>query len=181
MDSNIFNQAFNRAAMLMNDPKFNSIVESKAKKGSGMKSKGSSNEFSHLEAQAFGTPASYTQPIQETATPQNAITPSFLPSAIRESFSLNRPTMEAPQTVINEVQTYNPYTHQSQTINYDIIKALIDESISRHINEIKQSLITESNNGVKAVKVGEGNKIAFLDKHGNLYEGVLKLTKKAKK
>lgn len=167
MDSNFFNNALSRAAMLMNDEHFNNLVESKTRGG---KNKGN-NDLSHLEARAFN----------HMQTPQQN---SVLPNAIIESFNArNKVQNEVPQASINETFTYTPpqvqHTSPSQSVNYDIIKALIDESISRHLNEIRQTLINENVNTMKGFSFSEGNKVTFVDKRGNIYEGKLQLKKKA--
>jgi hypothetical protein len=172
MDSNILNNAINRAAMLMNNERFNSIVESKARGGAG---KGG-NEFSHFEAQAFGghTPQTQNTPVQQ---PVMQPTPSVLPTAIRESFSLSNTQVPVQQpSYITEAQTpvVQQTIPQSSSINYEIIKALIDESISRHLNEIKQSLLNESANSLSGIKISDGNKIVLMDKSKNIYDATLK-------
>lgn len=174
MDSKILNDAISRAAMLMNDSHFNSIVESKARGG---KVGRGGNEFSHFEAQAFG--AKTQQVPTQTQQPQMQ-TPSVLPTAIRESFSLNNTPQQVPQqTYITETQTpIVQHTIQQSSVNYDIIKVLIDESISRHLNEIRNTLLTESTNTMRGFSFGEGNKVTFIDKKGNVFEGRLELKKK---
>jgi hypothetical protein len=180
MDKSLLNNSISRAAMLMNDPHFNSIVESKARGG---KKGGNGREFSHLESQVFGFSSPQTQQtlVNEAQTQQPQFqTPSILPSAIRESFSLNGTAPQQQQTYVTEAQVQQPMIQTSLTtgVNYEIIKALIDESISRHLNEIKQTLINESANHMKGFSFGEGNKVTFVDKKGNVFEGKLELKKK---
>ena len=179
MDSNTLKNSISRAAMLMNDPHFNSIVESKARGG---KKSGNGREFSHLESQVFGFSSPQPQQtfVNEAQTQQQQFqVPSILPSAIRDSFSLNG-TVPQQQTYVTETQVQQPMiqTPVNSSVNYEIIKALIDESISRHLNEIKQTLMTESANHMRGFSFGEGNKVTFVDKKGNVFEAKLELKKK---
>ena len=177
MDKEIFNNAFSRAVTLMNDERFNAIVESKSREKSRMGNRGGGSSLSHLEAQAFGQAYSTPSTIQqEQYIPQQ--TPmggksaaSVLPQAIRESFNaiplqqIDTPSINPLDDVkiikenalkrqnINE--TPQQVYVQNSGINYEIIKALIDESISRHLNEIKQTLITESKNDLKGLRLTE--------------------------
>lgn len=200
MDKEIFNNAFSRAVTLMNDERFNAIVESKSREKSKMGNRGGGSSLAHLEAQAFGQTYSTPSTIQqEQYIPQQIpmsgkSAASVLPQAIRESFNaiplqqIDTPSINPLDDVqaikenalkrqsINE--TPQQVYVQNSGINYEIIKALIDESISRHLNEIKQTLITESKNDLKGLRLTEGNKIMLVDKKGNIYEGKLELKKK---
>ncbi len=194
MDKELFNNAFSRAVTLMNDKRFNAIVESKSR--NTQKSNSGSNDLSHLEAQAFGysqTPSVIDeQYVQQQVVPNGRSAASVLPQAIRESFN-NLPPQQVnvPLSPLDNVQVIKesqlkrqiieetPQLYvQNSGINYEIIKALIDESISRHLNEIKRSLITETNSNLKGLRLVEGNKIMLVDKKGNIYEGKLELKKK---
>ena len=107
MDKEIFNTAFSRAVTLMNDKRFNAIVESKSR--NSKKGNGGNSDLSHLEAQAFG----YTQTpsvIEEQYTQQQVIpngksAASVLPQAIRESFN-NLPPQQinTPISPLDNVQ-----------------------------------------------------------------------------
>lgn len=197
MEKEFFDKAFAKAAYLMNSDEFNQKVglyENKRKGGS----MDNVNEFSHFEKAAFGE--SVTTP--QTQSPDlaqleamafnnpmpNTQKESKLPQAILNSFK-NTPSPVSEMSV-NEGQSASErmvkiipekvVTSQptiSTGIDYGVIKALIDESISRHLNDIKNQIINESSN-LKGFKLTEGNKVQFLDTKGNLYEGILTLKKK---
>lgn len=128
-----------------------------------------------------------------------------LPKSIRESFAKRPPmsgddidstpigritqtlrkTVQQPQRQVINEQRYAPqpqqYIPQGGGIDYSLIKSIIDESVRRNIDEIKNSLLNESVSmpAFRGMKIGDGNRIQFLDSKGNLYEGVLKLKRKA--
>lgn len=111
--------------------------------------------------------------------PQSAIAGSGQGSGSQIEQIINGIAPQAQQQSVHQIteQRMQPVNVQSNgAIDYSIIKMLIDESISRNLESIKQSLINE--NTVRAFKLGDG-KIQFLDRKGNLYEGELKLKKKA--
>jgi hypothetical protein len=66
-------------------------------------------------------------------------------------------------------------------IDYSLIKSLIDESVARNLKEILgNGMLNESAAPrMMAMAIKSGNKFQFLDSKGNIYEGVLKLKKKA--
>ena len=59
----------------------------------------------------------------------------------------------------------------SISVDYSLIKALIDESVQRNLKQI----ITENKESMNSpvISIGKGNKIQFIDPKGNLYEGKL--------
>ena len=201
MDQKIFNQAFSRATALMNDDRFNSIVESKANIYSGT-NKGSEigggyNEFSNFEAMAFGAPSTPTAAPVSTPTydvpsfsaPVGNSAANKLPAAILESFQKTPSMSGGGQEIVVDTRTPMP-TKPIKTeavvtpmpsnggIDYSLIRMIVEESISKKINEL--SMLNESASMLKGLKFAEGNKIQFVDSKGNLYEGELKLKKRKK-
>lgn len=191
MEETIFNKAFNRAAELMNDDRFNAIVESKANAYSGAnKGKNDVNPFTNYESVAFGASTNNTQ--QTTMQQQNFNVPTMnskLPSAILESFAktptfnnsdpLSTITVKAqqPQATITETVSHP----NNGGIDYSLIKMIVDECITKKLGELTNGILTESSNNVlRGLRFAEGNKIQFVDNKGNLYEGELKLKKKKK-
>ena len=178
-----FDDIIARASALMNNEHFNNLVESKAGAFSGRKTIGKSN-FTDLEAQAFGAPIQTKKTITENTqvapiNNSNKSAASALPNVIRESFEKMPPVM-GTQSSLGMLSGVLPTTGAGQqtSIDYSLIKSLIDESISRHLNEIKQQIINENTSVLKGVRLGEGNKIALVDKKGNIYEGTLKMRQK---
>lgn len=188
MEQSLFNKAFSRATQLMNNERFNSIVESKANTMSKQSSNGignvGSNEFSAFEQIAFGSSVSAEQP---SINMDNA---SRLPSAIRESFMVQPPIEVNTQSPVDSVvpitrtvQNENIMPIQQMAnanIDYSLIKTIVEECINRKLNEFSKSMLNESETTIRGFKFSDGNKIQFIDRKGNLYEGELKL-KKTKK
>ena len=172
-----FNEIISRASTLMNNDEFNRLVEAKAGRKNINKSGGDA-QIAMFEAQAFGGPISSNnmsqnqtfQPIQ-----QNSQTTNKLPNIIRESFE-KVPPINSTQMSMNSLMGGQPQQNYTPSagIDYTIIKALIDESISRHLSEIKQNLLNESVNSLSGIKIGDGNKIVLVDKAQNVYDATLK-------
>jgi hypothetical protein len=183
-----FKQMISGAQALILNEDFNEKVEQRAAKESGRIYTPKTQKPSASEQFAIptNTPSSRDF-INEEAFEK-------LPPAIRESFKKTppiqinspsggildsiasdlaiKPAAIAQPQQLNEHTSYTPNT----SIDYNYIKYLIDESISKHITSIKESLLNEST--LRGVKISNGNKIQVLDSKGNLYEGLLKLKKK---
>lgn len=172
MDNKIFNNALSRAADLMNNPEFIAKVEGAANK-------------ERIKNGYVSKNTTFVNENVNTYVPQQNT--SSLPEAIRRSFDMTPPiTYEnTPNNIVTENIIPNNNILRQQVsavgmVDYSLIKSLIDESISRHLSEIKDKIINESANGLRAFKFSDGNKVQFLDNKGNLYEGELKLKKKKK-
>ena len=127
---------------------------------------------------------------QERITSNGQSALDRLPVAIRESIkktplmsddswpldergNVRQPAQKA--TAINEVQmpTQQPII-TGGAIDYGVIKAIVNECLREH----SKNMLNES---ISAFHIGNGNVIQFMDKKGNIFEGTLKLKKKAKK
>lgn len=203
MNESKFNDIMANAQRLMLDEDFNMAVESKAASFAGRKvpSGISNQDLRTYERMAFGNSYGDEKPItmiKPTNNPSdlNDRRYSKLPQAIRESFAKQPPmtgdnidntplgmvtknlALENRETNTSGMQQIPRHTHNSDGIDYSLIKSIIDESVRRHISEVKESILSE--NTIKGLKISKGNKIQLLDVSGNLYEGVLTLKRKAK-
>ena len=203
MNESKFNDIMANAQRLMLDEDFNMAVESKAASFAGRKDPSgiSNQDLRTYERMAFGNSYGDEKPItmiKPTNNPSdlNDRKYSKLPQAIRESFAKQPPmtgdnidntplgmitknlSLENREMNTNGNQQVPIPTRNSDGIDYSLIKSIIDESVRRHISEIKESILSE--NTIKGVKISKGNKIQLLDMSGNLYEGVLTLKRKAK-
>lgn len=149
----------------MNDEKFNQIVEGKAKNvtigenGNIVQNNNATQKF-YEQKQKFNT---------------NTYKKSGLPKEILESFQKTPPISTIPST--NEI--INETVYPNNSIDYSMIKDIVNECLNSQFNQIKNALINEST--VKGFTIKNGNKIQFLTKNGDLYEGELKLKKRKEK
>lgn len=182
MSPNLLEKALQRSAQLMNDPEFNRLVERKAGTHVAKEKNGGGNDLAALEAQCFAyasgnnTPSAQVQAYQSPIFTNNNVNSNLSAEKIQESNLPQNIKEEYLARLNNNTQTVS-MPQNNGGIDYTIIKALIDESISRNLENIKSSIITE--NSLRAFKIGSGNKIQLLDQKGNLYEAELKLKKKA--
>ena len=206
----------NQAAALMNNPRFNAIVESTSKrthrtaKANGGKIAGGGGAsfdplMASFEAQAgFGGSSTRTQSAQmQMLQEQQELIPkttqprkSNLPEEIQESFrkmpalsggygtAMTPPSsyygnlVEQTTTPVQQaptVQMQMPATPQVG-IDYEYLKYIINEAVK---NNMKQMLNESTAPTLTGLRMAGGNKIQFFDSKGNLYEGELKLKKKA--
>lgn len=187
-----------RAQQLMLSEDFNRAVERSASLNKG---KMNSDDISYLEAQAFGrvneTASSAPVINEQQAFNKNNINLDRLPAGLRESFAQTPPMSGgvldpkempdiSPLGQIAEnlsirqqpVQQVNEQARPTQnaTIDYSLIKAIIDESVKRNLEAMNRKMLNE--NTVKGFHIGAGNKVQFVTNKGDLYEGVLTLKKK---
>ena len=100
------------------------------------------------------------------------------PSGYQPGASLLNEQRAAQQQFVQQPQYVQPpyQTQQTGSINYDVIKYLVNEAIKENLAELKQSMLTEST--LRGINMPGGNKIQFLDSKGNVYEGQLVLKKR---
>lgn len=67
---------------------------------------------------------------------------------------------------------------QASGIDYNALKFIINECIKENLKSLNES---QGSNGFRGMRIAPGNVIQFIDSAGNLYEGELKLKKKAKR
>lgn len=123
---------------------------------------------------------------------------SGLPRAIRESIlqnPLNAPANEynVSGSVLDSIP-YEPVqlskapVHEStqqvpqmntQTIDYNYIRSIINECIYNNLQQIKNEILQESQ--LKAIRIGGENKIQLIDNKNNLFESKLEFKKNISK
>ena len=197
MDENRVNDIIANAAMLMNDERFNAILEAKsmsthrrAKANGGKLDTGGSGGFSSdlalFEAQAgFGGGSRQSSGQNLIPKVQSQPKKSNLPPEIQESFKKMPPLSGGEITVpasygqsrsVIQEQQYAPqqpqYQPQAQAnIDYNYIKYLVNECIKENMNQLNESA------SLSGIKLVGGGKIQFTDSKGNVFEGVLKRVK----
>lgn len=199
MDQNTVDNIIANAALLMNDERFNAIVEAKsmsthrrAKANGGKLDSGGggiSSDLALFEAQAGfggggGRQTSGQHLIPKVQTQQRK---SNLPPEIQESFKKMPPlsggeigvpaSYTQSRNVIQEQQyapqpQYQPQAPVTQTaIDYNYIKYLVGECIKENMNQLNESA------SLSGIKLVGGGKIQFTDSKGNVFEGVLRRVK----
>ena len=103
--------------------------------------------------------------------------PGFLYSPALESEFGSKKRMTENEIKPNKVAA--EIANANNSIDYSLIKTIIDESIRRNLDDIKKEMLNE-NNSVRGVRIAKGNKIQMMDAKGNIYEGVLKLKSRNK-
>ena len=200
MDQNTVDNILANAALLMNDERFNAIVEStssrthRTAKANGGKldtrvGGGVSSDLALFEAQAGFGGGSRTQTSGQHLIPkvQTQQRKSNLPPEIQESFKKMPPlsggeigipaSYTQSRSVIQEQQytpqpQYQPQAPVAQTaIDYNYIKYLVSECIKENMNQLNDSA------SLSGIKLVGGGKIQFTDSKGNVFEGVLKRVK----
>ena len=161
-----------RASMLINNDEFNRIVEQKS----------GNLKFSPNGDVTYNKTNNNYQTVLEDFSSKNNSNKG-LPKEILESFQKVPPNngsvlenitknIKTPQNSINEkiTNTFNA------PIDYSLIKMIVNECISSYFNNFKENVLNE--NIVKGFTIKNGNKIQFLTRNGDLYEGELKLKKR---
>ena len=64
-------------------------------------------------------------------------------------------------------------------VDYNYIRAIVNECIQANMQKIKEEILNES--ALKAIRMGDGNKIQLIDNKNNLYESVLSFKKNISK
>ena len=195
MDEAKFTNILSKAQSLMLDENFNRLVEQKGNAFAGRRSNGADADIASMESTIFGGAAqtdTQTQPVQVLSEQTGSVKGvDALPEYMRESFiktppltgdnsrldSLTKDLQQNVQQVQQRQVLKETVIPTSNVIYYSLIKAIIDESVSRHMKTINESTAP----AMKGMRFINGNTFQFIDAKGNLYEGVLKLKKKAAK
>lgn len=99
-------------------------------------------------------------------------------SSVLNNIQLNQQSMLTEQYHTPVQQSYNmQYTPQS--IDYNYIRAIVNECIQNNIQQIKEEILKEST--LKTIRVGAENKIQLIDNKNNLYESKLEFKKNISK
>ena len=190
----ILSNSLSRARDLITDPNFNKLVERNARNNSS-DFYGENYNSSELYNENYNIPLASKKntPINISNMPQSNFTNSKLPKEIldelrnnpleyQESQSSIIDNLIDPIAISNKPLRSNRQVNEiskpsSSGIDYTIIKAIIDESVRRNLDEYMQKTLNESKNDMKLLRLSKGNKIQVVDSKGNLYEGVLSLKK----
>ena len=188
-------EVFNRASHLMSEEGQRKIEQARKNNSNNYDSEGIYIQSSSSHNTRMNTP------VATNTKPKN----SGLPKAILESMSnkpINTATSEyscessvldaiAPN-VITEQNTAPVYTQpyiqptpqyapqpQYPSIDYNYIRAIVNECIDAKLKQIKEEILNESS--LKTIRVAGENKIQLIDNKNNLYESKLEFKRNLKK
>lgn len=196
MDKSIVSKSLMNAKRLMNNPDFNRKVNGYIDEGAGadgyMPSVQSARQYGEYD------PLDYSQMAQAGMGGIN----TKLPKQILESM-LNNPINVTPASAgfgsvlegidTEELERQAPVQRQRRKLNEsapqqmpmmqpagidsNYLKFLVKEAIAECMEDLKKEILSE--NTLRGLKIGAGNKVALIDQKGNLYEGTMQLKKKA--
>ena len=197
MDRAIVGQALKNAKRLMNNAEFDRKVNGYVNEGAGADGymPTSPRQKPQTVEEAYD-PMDYTQMAASginTKLPKNilesmlnnpiAVTPansgfgSVLGNLDTEELERQTPAAR-PRRQLNESTPVQQMSlAQPAGIDSNYLKFLVKEAVKECMNEMKTELLNETT--VRGFKVGAGNKLMLIDNKGNLYEGEMKLKKKA--
>mgnify|MGYP007101831740 CR=1 FL=1 len=196
MDKNIVAKAVMNAKRLMDDPVFDAKVKGYVNEGAGADGyvPSSPRRQPQLTEESYD-PLDYTQmesTMINTKLPKNILN-SMLNNPINvtpesagfgsvleglDTGELERQTPAPRQRrVLNESAPQQHLVMQPAGIDSNYLKFLVKEAVKECMDEMKKELLNETT--VRGFKVGSGNKLMFIDNKGNLYEGEMKLKKRA--
>jgi hypothetical protein len=197
MDKNIVGQALKNAKRLMNNAEFDRKVNGYVNEGAGgdgyMPSSPRRQPQSVEEAY---DPMDYTQMASagiNTKLPKN-ILESMLNNPINvtpansgfgsvlgnlDTDELERSTpAQLPRRRLNESAPVQQMpSMQPAGIDSNYLKFLVKEAVKECMDDLKKELLSETT--IKGFKMGANNKLMFIDGKNNLWEGEMKLKKKA--
>ena len=171
MDEKRLNEAIANAQILMNDPKFINLNDTKSASNKKRKIKPLFESMWCTQSQTPNVDEN-NESLDETLNEQRFQNDVMLKSQKMYS-NLKEQYQNVQQQNLYGTQQNNTMA-QNNGIDYSIIKAIVNECLKEYS---KQQL----NEGVvSGLRFAKGNKIQFLDSKGNLYEGVLTLKRKSK-
>lgn len=109
----------------------------------------------------------------------------YTPQPVPKRQPVNETYMYEQQYTAPQPQYYPPqqpqYAPQPQImgVDYNYIKAIVNECIKANMQQIKEELLKES--ALKMVRLSGGNKIQLIDNKNNLYESQLEFKKNISK
>lgn len=185
-----------RAQRLMLDENFNDKVEQIASRNFGTKYEKRNNKIDTQGVEIIKEPsrATMTQSSKKSSKLPTTLLESFMetPPMSGDEYYNSQQTSALDSLMLGEAygqqaqeQSYAPqpqpqqtYQPQSAGIDYGIIKYLINEAIKENM----KTMLNESNSTVlRGMRIVDGNVFQYIDNKGNLWEGVMKLKKRATK
>ena len=196
MDRSIVSSALKNAQRLMNSTEFNNKVNGYVNEGAGSDSyiPSSPRKQAQTVEEAYD-PMDYTQMASagiNTKLPKNIlesmlnnpinVTPansgfgSVLGGLDTEELERSTPA-QRPRRRLDEGTQQSVPVMQPAGIDSNYLKFLVKEAVKECMDEMKKELLNETT--IKGFKMGANNKLMFVDGKNNIWEGEMKLKKKA--
>lgn len=103
---------------------------------------------------------------------------------IRQEALKKKPTLtNSPQRIVQEQAYSQQVPVMQQTIDYSLIKTIVEDVVKKNMSVLKKSILNESKNMVESENLNIlkiGDKFQFLTDDGNLYEATLTFKKNIK-
>lgn len=196
MDKSIVGKALVNAKRLMNSAEFNNKVNSYVNEGAGSNDymPSSPRKQPQTVEEAYD-PMDYTQmsgnintklpknilesmlnnPIN--VTPANAGFGSVLGGIDTEELERSTPAQLPRRRLDEGTSVQQVPVMQPAGIDSNYLKFLVKEAVKECMDDLKKELLNETT--IKGFKMGSNNKLMFIDGKNNLWEGEMKLKKKA--
>jgi hypothetical protein len=99
---------------------------------------------------------------------------------VHETYTpVSQPVYQQPMYQPQQYQQPQQYMAQSMNIDYNYIRAIVNECVQANIQAIKAEILKEST--LKTIRIGGENKIQLIDNKNNLYESRLEFKKNISK
>lgn len=106
-------------------------------------------------------------------------TPKQQKEYVQEAYVPEQYASSAPQPVYYQPQQPQYIPQPALGIDYNYIRAIVNECVQANIQQIKEEILKES--ALKTIRIGGENKIQLIDNKNNLYESRLEFKKNISK
>lgn len=165
-----FNGDTTVTSTMQNSPKFSEILE-KSRKVMDLVESRAANKNKNIGSQHMNISNDIRNFDERTQFNGGSVRTMPTTNSLSESFrQMPAISGDGYKTMITENKT-----SQINSVDYSLIKMIVNECIKDNLQQIKESL---NENTIRGIKINPGGVIQVLDKNNNLYEGQLKLKQK---
>lgn len=194
MDKNIVAKSLKNAKRLMNDPNFNAKVNGYVNEGAGAgdympaasqrpqtyESQRDPLDYSQMDGINTKLPKNILESMLNNpinVTPASAGFGSILEGLDTDELERSVP-VQMPRRRLNESAPVQQMpAMQPAGIDSNYLKFLVKEAVKECMEDMKKEILNETT--IRAFKMGANNKLMFIDGKNNLWEGEMKIKKKA--
>ena len=133
------------------------------------------NPFDNVQSE-YSTSGSILDSIDYTPKRREPIQETY----VHETYTpVSQPVYQQPMYQPQQYQQPQQYMAQPMNIDYNYIRAIVNECVQANIQAIKAEILKEST--LKTIRIGGENKIQLIDNKNNLYESRLEFKKNISK